>query len=220
MALHDDRRTAAKQLAEQGIAESRGGEFSVRFELLQALASGNAPGNAEQLEAVKAFAAKHSNTPQARYAQDVLAAAQRLEVQQSQLDSPATPAETLTDTASNAAYTVSKGEFWVAAALPAGGKIQEQKFSLTTFCVDWNVNLNLEVYDSMLNENTMLLTVKTFENEASARAFARALEKEQPIEGVKLTVMPISPENFSTMVEQKSFSGYLNFYRRQPFTGK
>ena len=72
----------------------------------------------------------------------------------------------------------------------------------------------------MLNENTMLLTVKTFENEASARAFARVLEKEQPIEGVKLTVMPISPENFSTMVEQKSFSGYLNFYRRQPFTGK
>ncbi len=220
MALHDDRRTAAKQLAEQGIAESRGGEFSVRFELLQALASGNDPGDAEQLEAVKAFAAKHSNTPQARYAQDVLAAAQRLEVQQSQLNSPATPAETLTDTASNAAYTVSKGEFWVAAALPAGGKIQEQKFSLITFCVDWNVDLNLEVDDSMLNENTMLLTVKTFENEASARAFARALEKEQPIEGVKLTVMPISPENFSTMVEQKSFSGYLNFYRRQPFTEK
>lgn len=220
-ALREDKRSAARELAEQGIAESRGGEFSPRFELLQALATGAAPGSEEQLKAVKDFATRTPNTPQARYAQEILRAAQRQEVEGSQRYDSLTTIQTSTvDTASEAMYSVSTGVFWVTAALPSGGNIQEQKFSLITFCVDWDVNLNLEVYESTLNENTSLLTVKVFKDEAMARAFARALDKAQPIEGVRLTVMPISPENYEKMVAQRNFSSYLSFYRRLPFGEK
>ena len=139
---------------------------------------------------------------------------QRLELQENQHDE--TPiVEGEIDSSSNTSFKESGGKFWVTAAIPTGGNIQEQKFSILSFCVDWNVNLNLEVFDSPLNDNTTLLTVKTFDDENTAQAFANDLDKAQPIEGVKLTVMPISPDNFNTMVEQKSFSPYLAFYRKK-----
>ncbi len=56
----------------------------------------------------------------------------------------------------NTPFKESEGKFWVAVAIPTGGNIQEQKFSILSFCVDWNVNLNLEVFNSPLNDNTTL----------------------------------------------------------------
>lgn len=215
-ALREDRRREAKRLAERGAAVSRGSEFAARFELLQALAAGSTAGSPEQLRAIKDFATKAPSTPQARYAQEILNAAQRQEAQGAQRhDSIAAPTPLATGDAPIGAdlFTTSKGVFWVTAALPSGGNIQEQKFSLISFCIDWNVNLNLEVYESTLNESTSLLTVKEFEDEAAARAFAQALDRAQPIEGVRLTALPISPENFEKMATQRSFSGYLSFYR-------
>lgn len=216
-ALSSGQRSQARQLAALGISESRGGEFSVRFELLEALATGDAPGGAEQLNAIKAFAAKQHGTPQARYALDVLSAAQRLEIEKAEKAIPPHTAPIADSTISGkTTYLRGSGEHWVVAALPAKGNIKEQAFGIITFCVDWDVNLNLEVTESTLNENTALLVVKTFDNETIARAFAKDLEKEQPIEGVSLTVMPISPENFEKMTGQKSFSEYLDFYRSLP----
>lgn len=215
MALSKDRRDEAKLLADQGLALSRDGDFATQFELLIALASGKTAGSSEQLQALKAFAAKRQGTPQALYAQDVLASMQRLELQENQHDETPIVESEMDSSSSNTSFKESGGKFWVTAAIPTGGNIQEQKFSILSFCVDWNVNLNLEVFDSPLNDNTTLLTVKTFDDENTAQAFANDLDKAQPIEGVKLTVMPISPDNFNTMVEQKSFSQYLAFYRKK-----
>lgn len=216
-ALRKDQRIEAKQIAQQGIEKCHGGDFTPRFELLQALAAGAKPGDNEQIRAIKEFATKYPGTQYAIYALEILKAAQRLEVQNAQpIDSITTAPDTPSlDSVNEAVYTaISRGTFWVAAALPAAGNIQEQKFSLITFCIDWNVNLNLEVTISTLNESTTLLTVKEFEDEATARTFAKALEKAQPIEGVQLTVTPIAPVNFEKLLEQKTLSGYLAFYRR------
>lgn len=214
-ALLNGQRHEAQRLAQEGENLSHGGEYTPPFALLNALSSGDAPGDAQNVAALQAFTKTYPNSEQGAYAQEVLRAIERRTLTGAAareaaelIAPPSQPSER------ESGYTPSEGEHLIALLVPSQSDLQLMTFKTLGFCVDYDVNLNLNVTNEPLNEEISIILVETFENRATAKKLLNALRETNPYEGRMPTALIISPENFRLLKDQKTFLPYQEFYKR------
>lgn len=215
LALYAGQREQAYSLALEGQRDAQGSDMAPYFELLIALSQGNAPGSAQQMAMLKNFSVTHPNSPLGAYAANVLLALQRRELrplvpdslaEHKRLDTAARPTVLVN-------YTMDTGAYWVAVAMPAAGKPEEQKFKIIAWSVDYDVNHVVQVEWVALNESTRLFTIRDFSTRQDAQRYATALEKANPFAQPNVVLLVISPGNYEKLLQQQGITQYLEFYQ-------
>lgn len=215
-ALKRGERSTAQGLAAQGATAAGSGEYAPRFALMGALSAGAQAGGPAQVQALQGILASYPNTPESLYATEVLHAIERRTLtgaaQKEALELAETPTE---PDPLPKGYRPMTGEHYLALLFTKESNLQDITFKTLTFCVDYNVNLNLHVTQEPLNETTSIVLVKTFESRSATIAFLEALLTANVYEDLRPTPLIIAPANYQLLREQGTFLPYQEFYQKQ-----
>ena len=200
----------AKLASESATAD----EYKVRFDLLAALNAGVEPGDSLQVETLKNFVKDYREYPESKYADDVLRAIAKRELIGEELAPLIIGNQEIVSQETEKQYTYSGGRHLLLLVFNPKENMRELKFQAISFGVDYDVNLDLEVEEILLNENATLLAISSFESLDATLAFRIAMEDAEPFGAVAPYYIIISPENFELLKEQKAFLPYVDFYKK------
>ncbi len=211
-------RAQARQLSREGRERAHGHEdIEERFDLLNALSQGEAPGAAEQVAALRQFAKAHPSSESGRYADGVVRMAEKRAVAlaDGSLSEPAESAGKVEPASDDGGYRYQADTVhWVMLVTPKLIDIQQSKFAILSFYVDYDINLTLQTDFEPFSDDFSFLLVKEFTNGEAALKFIDALAATDPFGDLGFTprYCVVTPANYSEMLNSKSLSGYLTFF--------
>lgn len=216
-ALRNGDRTAAFAVAQQGIEKNATGDYLRRFEFLSALSAGAAPASIQHVEALRAFAKKFGDTEEGAYVRRVLSAITRRELTGASVAEQKMAAEVEDEAGADANVSFSpwEDESLVGIVVPDTVEMNQLKFNLIAFSVDYNVDLNLEVIDEAWGKGRSVIYVKTFGKRSEAEAYTKALEQKGLLEAYKVPILVLSLGNLRKLKELGIVNPYVKFYRRE-----
>lgn len=214
-ALSAGNHSTALSMARQGRSKYKGTDLEPKYALVEAIATGRAVGLADMQRQLGAFAQTYPNTPEAQHAQQLLAALQANELQLSQgSGSEQTSSERTAPT-----YHAPNGNHIAVALVPKLADINQLKFNIITFNVDYFIDLDLNVTNSPFNDYVELITIKGFGSQRAASHYLNRLVANQnnvfnPLKSSDYQLFIISDENMDILQSDKSIPDYINFYKQ------
>jgi outer membrane protein assembly factor BamD (BamD/ComL family) len=117
----------------------------------------------------------------------------------------------------SALYKQPKGQHLFLAIVPKQSPLNQLKFNVVSFNVDYYIDLNLNVANRELTEFVELITVEPLKDRKEAMEYYQKAIEEQGIMGNlspnDYTLTIISQENLEIFLKDKSVAEYLSFFR-------
>jgi tetratricopeptide (TPR) repeat protein len=114
-------------------------------------------------------------------------------------------------------YKQPKGQHLFLAIVPKQSPLNQLKFNVVNFNVDYYIDLNLNVANRELTEFVELITVEPFKDRKEAMEYYQKAVEEQGLMGAlapnDYTLTVISRENLEIFLKDKSVAEYLNYFR-------
>lgn len=116
-----------------------------------------------------------------------------------------------------AIYVKPEGEHLFIAIVPKKSPLNQLRFNLISFNVDYYINLNLNVSSKELTEFVELIIVEPFKEQKDVMEYYAKASAEQGLMGglaeTDYSFVVISRANLDILLKDKSVAGYLNFFR-------
>jgi tetratricopeptide (TPR) repeat protein len=209
----------ATQRAQQGIERYKGTDLVPKFQFIIAQCIGKGGDIRGYKIALAEIVEKYPKTEIAESAANIIAAIDQRELQLATLQ----PSDRVgTDRPTDASkpsvnYQQPQGEHLFIAIIPKTAPLNQLRFNLVSFNVDNYINLNLKVANRELTNFIELLTVESFKSRNEAMEYYQKATAEQDLMGNLLasdfTYIVISRPNLDLLLQDKSVSEYLNFFR-------
>lgn len=211
--------SAAATMAREGRTKHSGTAIAPKYALLEAIASGRSAGLPTMQRLLNDLIQAHPNTPEALHAQQLLTAAQAHELQLAASGSiaPTDSSSTAQRTAPN--YAAPKGEHLLVALVPKGTDINQLKFNIISFNVDYFIDADLSVNSTPFSDFVELISVSGLADQRTAMRYLKQLAPQQrsvfaPLLPEEYQVYIISTENLDILLNDKSIADYMNFFKQ------
>lgn len=208
--------TSARGMAREGRSKYSGTTLEPKYALIEAIASGRTLGIADMQRQLTDLGKKYPNTPEAQRAEQLLASLKANELQLTQ-NTHNSQSETPSRTAPN--YHLPSGDHLIVALVPKQSNINQLKFNIITFNVDYFIDLDLNVSNSTFNDYVEMISVSGFTGQRSATHYLKRLTDNQnnvfaPLQASNYQLLIISTENMDILQRDKSIPDYINFYKQ------
>ncbi|MBN1988776.1 MAG: tetratricopeptide repeat protein [Bacteroidales bacterium] len=209
----------AQSKAEEGLRLYKGTAIESKFALIKALCQGKTADTRTFREALQGIGRQYPNSEEKLVADNVLAYLQQqeLKIAMGQVETD-TPKETETDTPKAAIeYALPKGEHLFIALVPKEQNINQLKFNLITFNVDFFIDADLTVNNEPFNDFFIMISVTSFKSDKEAMEYYRLASGSEGLMGTMkpsdYVLLVISKENLELFKSDKSIADYLNFFQ-------
>lgn len=209
----------AQSKANEGLNLYKGTEIEPKFALLIALCKGKTADTRTFRDALQSFGRQYPNSEEKTVADNVLAYLQQqeLKIAMGQVETD-TPKETETETPKAAIeYSQPKGEHLFIALVPKEQNINQLKFNLITFNVDYFIDADLSVNNETFNDFLVMISVTSFKTDKEAMEYFRLASGQQGLMGTMkpsdYVLLVISKENLELFKSDKSIADYLKFFQ-------
>ena len=209
----------AQSKANEGLNLYKGTEIEPKFALLIALCKGKTADTRTFRDALQSFGRQYPNSEEKTVADNVLAYLQQqeLKIAMGQVETD-TPKETKTETPKAAIeYSQPKGEHLFIALVPKEQNINQLKFNLITFNVDYFIDADLSVNNETFNDFLVMISVTSFKTDKEAMEYFRLASGQQGLMGTMkpsdYVLLVISKENLELFKSDKSIADYLKFFQ-------
>jgi tetratricopeptide (TPR) repeat protein len=210
----------AQQKAEEGIERFKGSELEPKLKLLRALCVGNTADLRTFRAILSEIVEQYPKTEVAESASNTLAFLRQRELLLATKQSEPTLAGDTVKTTTKPAvsYYPPGGKHLFVGLIPKKTNINQLKFNLVSFNVDYFINLDLSVSSQPFNDFFEMIKVEPLVDAREAMEYYRmASQKEglfNPLKPNEYSVFVISDENFKLFMEDKSIADYLVFFRQ------
>lgn len=208
----------ALRQASEGLQKYKGTELEPKFALLQALCLGKT----SDIRTFKASLDKLSNTfaetQEGKTALDMISYLNQKELQIASGNAGIAVAEnkTAADTVT-LNYGRPSGEHLFLLLVPKRSNINQLKFNLVSFNVDYFIETDLSVSNQPLNDFIEIISVSGFKDEKVATKYFTLISKNDRVFSIlnkaDYQIFAISIENFALFLNDKSVPDYLKFFR-------
>lgn len=110
-----------------------------------------------------------------------------------------------------------EGKHLLVVIVPKGSPMNQLRFNLVSYNVDYFIDLNLTVTPREFTEFAGIITVETFNDKEKAMEYYYAIEREEelmaPVKPGDFSFMVISSENYKRFMEDKTIADYMSFFR-------
>lgn len=110
-----------------------------------------------------------------------------------------------------------EGKHLLVVIIPKNSPMNQLRFNLVSFNVDYYIDLNLTVTPREFTDFAGIITVETFNDKEKAMEYYYAIEREEelmaPVKPGDYSFMVISSENYKRFMEDKTIADYINFFR-------
>ncbi len=208
------------RLFNEGVIRFKGSALEPKLTLLGALSYGKA----SDIRAFKATLEKlvkdFPKTEEEQVAQGMIAYLEQRELQlasgQTEKADTSIQGDNL-QTLSKVEYGKPEGEHLFILLVPKRTDINQQKFNLVSFNVDYFIEADLQIKNQPLNDFVEIITVTGFKDEKVATKYYNLIIKNETVFNLlrkdEYQTFVISIENFGTFLNDKSVTDYLKFFR-------
>ncbi len=114
-------------------------------------------------------------------------------------------------------YKQPEGKHLFLAIVPKTAPLNQLRFNIVSFNVEYYINLNLNVASKELSQHLNIISVDPLKDKDTAMEYFRKASAEQGLMGslpeTDYTLVVISESNFEILLKDKSVVDYLNFFR-------
>ena len=205
--------------AKKGMIDYKGTENEPRFHFLYALTVGKIADFSAFRDELNRVAEQHPKSHVAATAKEMVSYLDQRELQLASAQETTSTDSTVVTTPAEptVAYNPPNGKHIFIAVVPKGSPINQLKFNLVSFNVDFFLDMNLSVGNKELSEFYDLITVETFKDQKEAMEYFKQASAEEGLMGTlakeEFTFFVISNDNLDLFIGDKSVVGYLNFFR-------
>lgn len=208
------------RLFNEGVIRFKGTALEPKLTLLGALSYGKA----SDIRAFKATLEKLTKdfpkTEEGQVAQGMIAYLEQRELQLASGQTEKADTSIQEDnlqTLSKVEYAKPEGEHLFILLVPKRTDINQQKFNLVSFNVDYFIEADLQIKNQPLNDFVEIITVTGFKDEKVATKYYNLIIKNETVFNLlkkdEYQTFVISIENFGTFLNDKSVNDYLRFFR-------
>jgi len=213
------RYSEAIQKAKMGLSEYKGSANEPRYQFILELRTGKTASFNAFRDELSVLIEKYPKADVAKTAQEMITYLDQREVQLASSQSLTTETTTQlgTTTVSTTAYLAPEGKHIFVAVVPKKSAINQLKFNVVSFNVDYFLNLNLSVNNQELSQFFELITAESFKDMKEAMTYYNQISTEEGLMGKlapdEYSLFVISLQNFERFKADKSVANYLNFFR-------
>jgi tetratricopeptide (TPR) repeat protein len=205
--------------AKKGLTDYKGSANEPRYQFILALSTGKTSDFKSFRNELNVVVELYPNAQVASTAKEMITFLDQREVQLASVQDVSTDKPTDKPTVSEAAvlYNPPAGEHLFVAVVPKKSAINQLKFNVVSFNVDYFLNLNLTVNNQELSQFFELITAESFKDTKEAMEYYNQIVKEEGLMGKlppeEYSLFVISRQNFEKLKQEKSVANYLNFFR-------
>jgi tetratricopeptide (TPR) repeat protein len=200
----------------KGIDLYKDTDIEPKLHLMLALCTGSTADLSAYREALSRITKQFPTSEEAKSASEILSILSQRELQLVTTTQTTTKPEQET-IAIESKFQAPDGEHLFVAVIPKKSPINQLKFNIISFNVDYFLLINLNVNSRELNDNFDLITVEGFKKQAEAWDYYQKAIAEAGLMGSippsDFTMFIISRTNFQTFAEDKSVTDYLKFFQ-------
>ncbi|MCB8963775.1 MAG: hypothetical protein H6536_01875 [Bacteroidales bacterium] len=206
-------------MATEGITRAKGTELEPKFRLLQALCLGKTADLRTFKTALEKVSTDFAKTEEGEVALGMVNYLNQRELLLASGQSGIAAATTAPDSAAPSAveYTNPSGEHIFVLVVPKRSNINQLKFNLVSFNVDYFIEADLAVNNQPLSDFIEIISVTGFKDEKVATKYYNLISKNDKTFGTlnkdDYQTFIISLENFAILLNDKSVADYLKFFK-------
>lgn len=209
----------ALKLISEGVVRFKGTELEPKFRLLEALCLGKTSDLRTFKAALDNTSKAFPNTEQGQLASSMYSYLEQRELQlisgEAGIDVPQT--EEIADSLSKVVYNSPSGEHMFILLVPKRSDINQLKFNIVSFNVDYFIETDLSVANQPLNDFVEIITVTGFRDEKLAVKYYNLIKQNERVFSIvrkeDYQIFAISIENFAVFLTDKSVADYLRFFK-------
>ena len=203
----------------EGVVRFKGTELEPKFRLLEALCLGKTSDLRTFKAALDNTSKAFPNTEQGQLASSMYSYLEQRELQlisgEAGIDVPQT--EEIADSLSKVVYNSPSGEHMFILLVPKRSDINQLKFNIVSFNVDYFIETDLSVANQPLNDFVEIITVTGFRDEKLAVKYYNLIKQNERVFSIvrkeDYQIFAISIENFAVFLTDKSVADYLRFFK-------
>jgi tetratricopeptide (TPR) repeat protein len=200
----------------KGIELYKGTDIEPKLHLMLALCTGSTADLSAYREALTRVTKLFPKTDEGKSASDILSILSKRELQLA-TSTQTTPKPEQENLVVESIFQAPEGDHLFVAVIPKKSPINQLKFNIISFNVDYFLLINLNVNNRELNDNFDLITVEGFKKQAEAWEYYQKAIAETGLMGsipkADYSMFIISKKNFQTFTEDKSVANYLKFFQ-------
>ncbi|MGE0078949.1 MAG: tetratricopeptide repeat protein [Bacteroidales bacterium] len=212
--------TTALQLADEGLVKHRGTALEPKFYLLEALCLGKTADLRTFRASLEKVSKVFEKTEEGEMALGMLTYLDQRELQLATGQTGVAVAQneqSAEDSIHAVNYIKPAGEHLFVLLVPKRSNINQLKFNLVSFNVDYFIETDLSVNNQPLNDFIEIISVSGFKDEKVATKYINMVSKKETIFNLvkkdDYQTFIISIENFATFLNDKSVTDYLKFFK-------
>ena len=217
---------------DQALASHKNTTYVPKYRFLKTLSMGELYGVSSIKKELETIAQNFPDDPVANSAEELLSAIQENELKQlkSMDDKPKEEESDISDTEKEEITQKTLEEIakiyqynteikhFVGIVISKSGDINQLKFNIINFNLDFFIQESYDIENKSLNDFVEIITIKDFQNAQEAEDYYNQLSAQENIifKDVKTTdyqIFIISQKNLNKLLEEKSVSDYLIFFR-------
>lgn len=207
----------ALEQAKKGIEQYKGSDIVPKLHLISALCTGKIGSLSAYRDALAQVGRLFPGTPEAATANEYIALLRERELQLAQVVTISESQTVGTEVSTVEKFSQPEGEHLFVAVIPKRSPINQLKFNIISFNVDYFLLINLNVSNRELNENFDIILVEGFKKQDEAwQYYTKAIAEKELMGSLNpsdYSLFIISRKNFQTLTEDKSVADYLRFFR-------
>lgn len=208
------------RLFNEGVVRFKGTALEPKLTLLGALSYGKASDIRSFKATLEKLTKDFPKTEEGQVAEGMIAYLEQRELQlasgQTEKTDSSLQGEDL-QPLSKVEYGKPEGEHLFILLVPKRTDINQQKFNLVSFNVDYFIEADLQIKNQPLNDFVEIITVTGFKDEKVATKYYNLIIKNETVFNLlkkdDYQTFVISIENFGTFLNDKSVTDYLKFFR-------
>jgi hypothetical protein len=202
-----------------GLIRFKGTQLEPKLTLLSALCYGKASDLRNFKVNLEKVTKDFPKTEEAKVAQDMITYLEQRELQlvADQSANAGVATDTTNQVASAVSYSKPTGEHMFVLLVPKKSNINQLKFNIVSFNVDYFIETDLQVNNQPLNDFVEIISVSGFKDENIAAKYFNLISKNDRVFNLvrkeDYQTFVISIENFALFINDKSVADYLNFFK-------
>ncbi|MDD2548603.1 MAG: tetratricopeptide repeat protein [Bacteroidales bacterium] len=216
--FRQDRCTEATRMARQGLELFPETDIVPKLQFIIAQCIGKSGDLRAYRDELNEILTAYPNIEIASTVVDILAMLDRRELQLASGDMGGVTLDDEQTTGYSTTYSEPEGEHLFIAIIPQNSPVNQLRFNLVSFNVDNYLNLNLNVTSSDLSDFVQIIQVESFKTIDEAMEYYVKASAEEGLMGTltssDYSYAVISVTNLEMFKEDKSVSGYLDFFRK------
>lgn len=209
----------ALQQVQEGLTRYKGTTLEPKLYLIEALSLGKTADMRTFRASLEKLSKVFDKTEEGKMAAGMISYLDQRELQlaSSQAQAIGNQAQTQKDSISTAIFSKPNGEHMLVLLVPKRSNINQLKFNIVSFNVDYFIESDLTVNNQPFNDFIEIISVSGFKDEKIATKYFNLIRKNETVFSLVRNedrqMFVISIENFATFLNDKSVADYLKFFR-------